>query len=238
MHGTGTHEIDFTTYKVSPGTVFMLHPGQTHNWKLSKDINGYIFFHSKQFYESQSLSQTILDYPFFSSIHNPPILKLKNNSLEKFKALFLEIKKEYEADNLLKMRKLHTLVTLTYIELTRLYHPVKQVESQLYLLKIKQLEEVIDKNYKTIKYPHEYASMMAMSEKHLNRICRSCLNKTTTDIIADRIILEAKRSLTHTQLSINQVAESLGYDDVSYFSRLFKKRTGETALSFLKKNRH
>ncbi|MBA2611475.1 MAG: helix-turn-helix domain-containing protein [Bacteroidetes bacterium] len=237
-HGSGTHEIDFINYKVVPGAIFLLRPGQTHNWKLSKDIDGYVFFHSKQFYDSRSISQNIQDYPFFSSIHNPPLINIKDNSRQKFEALFSEIKKEFEADNLLKAQKLHTLVTLAYIDLTRLYPPAKQIGSQLYLSKLKELENLIDLNYKALKYPNQYAELMAISEKHLNRICKSCLNKTTTDLITDKIILEAKRALTHSQLTINQISESLGYMDVSYFSRLFKKRSGETASSFLKKNRH
>lgn len=237
-HGTGTHEIDFTSYKVTSGTVFMLRPGQTHNWKLSKDIDGYIFFHSKNFYDSIAISQKIHDYPFFSSIHNPPIITFKNKPKEKLISLFAEIKKEYEEDNLLKFQKLHTLTTLAYIELTRSYQTQTPVKSTLYQIKVKQLEDLIDIHFKTLKFSYQYADKMAISEKHLNRICRSCLNKTTTDIITDRIILEAKRSLAHTQLSINQIAESLGYADASYFSRLFKKRTGETALTFMKKNRH
>jgi len=237
-HGSGIHEIDFISYKITPGTIFMLRPGQTHNWKLSPDIDGYIFFHSKDFYNSSSISQKIQDYPFFNSIHNPPIIKLKSKSQEKLASLFIEIKKEYKEENLFKFQKLHTLTTLAYIELTRSYQRPATVKSTLYQLKVKQLEDLIDKHYKTLKYPHQYADMMAISEKHLNRICRSCLNKTTTDLITDRVILEAKRSLTHTKLSINQIAESIGYEDASYFSRLFKKRAGETALSFMKKNRH
>jgi AraC-like DNA-binding protein len=80
--------------------------------------------------------------------------------------------------------------------------------------------------------------MMAMSEKHLNRISKACLNKTTTDLITDRILLEAKRSLTHTTLCIGEIAENLGYLDNSYFARFFKKKTGETPLEFMKKNRY
>ncbi len=237
-HGSGVHEIDFASYKIVPGTVFMLRPGQTHNWKLSNDIDGYIFFHSKDFYDSSSIAQKIQDYPFFSSIHNPPIIIVKNKLKEKLTNLFAEIRREYEEEHLLKFQKLHTLATLTYIELTRSYQTQTTVQSTLYQMKVKQLEDLIDKHYKTLKYPYQYANIMAVSEKHLNRICRSCLNKTTTDLISDRIILEAKNFLAHSKLSINQIAESIGYEDASYFSRLFKKRTGETALSFIKKNRH
>ena len=93
----------------------------------------------------------------------------------------------------------------------------------------------IDVYFKTKKYAHEYASLMNISEKHLNRICKECLNKTTSEIIAERIIIEAKRLLIHKQHSVSEIAANLGFDDNSYFSRFFKKNCGETPIHFLKK---
>ena len=235
-HGSGTHEIDFINYKVEPGSVFLLRPGQMHNWKLSKDINGYVFFHSKEFYDSKAGPEKIQDFLFFNSIHNSPLIVLKDKYKKNIANLFSEIKTEYEENHLLKFQKLYTQVTLAYIELSRLYKAKKLTEKQSYLLQLKKLEELIDQNYKTSKYPYEYADRMAMTEKHLNRICKTSLNKTTTDLISDRIILEAKRLLTHSNLTVSQVAMNLGYSDNSYFTRLFKKKTGETPLSFMRKN--
>jgi AraC family transcriptional activator of pobA len=75
--------------------------------------------------------------------------------------------------------------------------------------------------------------MMNISERHLNRICKVCLNKTTSKIIAERIILEAKRMLVFSKNSVSQIAMELGYFENSYFSRLFKKNCGKTPLEFL-----
>ncbi|MBL7921704.1 MAG: helix-turn-helix domain-containing protein [Bacteroidia bacterium] len=235
--GGGTHEIDFTNYKVEPGSVFMLRPGQTHNWKLSKETDGFVFFHTKDFYDSWSAKEKIQDFPFFNSIHTPPLLLLTKKTREKAEVLFTEIKKEYEGNNVLKFQKIHTLITLTYIELTRLYQPEKEIKSGNYLGKLRQLEELIDKNYKKIKAPKQYAQMMALTEKHLNRISNTCLNKTTTDLISDRIILEAKRLLTHSKLPVNVIAGELGFNDNSYFARFFKKHTGMTALEFIRNSK-
>ena len=68
--------------------------------------------------------------------------------------------------------------------------------------------------------------------KHLNRICNEILKKTTTEVIADRIILEAKRMLMDKRLVVNEIATELGYDDYSYFTRLFKKSTAMTPTDF------
>ena len=78
---------------------------------------------------------------------------------------------------------------------------------------------------------------MNLSEKHLNRICKECLNKTTSDLIAERIILEAKRLLIHSKHTVTEVAAELGYNDNSYFSRFFKKNSGETPIQFLTRHK-
>ena len=52
--GNGIHEVDFDTYEIKPGTVFTLCPGQVHDWKLSEDMDGYIFFHTKDFFNEKS----------------------------------------------------------------------------------------------------------------------------------------------------------------------------------------
>ena len=78
---------------------------------------------------------------------------------------------------------------------------------------------------------------MNLSEKHLNRMSKECLNKTTTELIAERIVLEAKRLLIHSKQTISEIANELGYEDNSYFSRFFKKHTEQTPAQFLNSHR-
>jgi AraC family transcriptional activator of pobA len=197
--GSGTHEIDFTTYAIKPGSVFMMTPGQMHYWILSNDIDGYVFFHTKDFYDKGFTLSSVLDYPFFNSIHNPPLISLKKKSTEIVAHIFKEIVEEYQKTELLKFEKLHALISLVYIELSRYYLPITKYKNESYLLKLRKLEDFIDTHFKSKKYPHEYSNLMHISEKHLNRICKECLNKTTGDLIAERITLEAKRLLIQFQ---------------------------------------
>ncbi len=73
-----------------------------------------------------------------------------------------------------------------------------------------------------------------MSEKHLNRICKTCLNKTASQLIIERVVLEAKRRLAFVKSSISEIADDLGYANTSYFIQLFKKKTGKTPVEFMK----
>jgi AraC family transcriptional activator of pobA len=233
--GSGTHEIEFNTYDIQPGTVFMLSPGEVHDWHLSKDIDGYIFFHTKEFYDLNFTYEKIENYPFFCCLRNYPLIPLKSKWRKEIERIFCEITEEYHHNELLKFQKITSLVNVLYISLSRIYLPKTITDSQNlnYLTKLKKLEHLIDKHFKEVKYPKDYARMMHLSEKHLNRICKICLNKTTSEVIIDRIVLEAKRMLVFSKSSVSQIAAELGYTDNSYFFRLFKKRTGKTPLEFL-----
>eukprot|EP01137_Pigoraptor_chileana_P022501 Opistho-2@7007 len=232
--GSGSHWIDFVQYDVQPGSMFLLSPGQGHSWTLSEDIEGYIFFHSRHFYELNFTSNKLLDYPFYCSIYNSPVLSLNEDTLKKEVIIFKEIVAEYRNRELMKFNRLFTLVELLYFDVLRLYISLEHIQgqNQNYLIKVRELEGFIDDNYTTMKSPAQYAEKMFVTAKQLNRICKETLNKSTSDLIFDRIILEAKRLLAHSSFTIPEIAEKLGYTDVSYFSRLFRKRTGKTPISF------
>jgi len=236
IKGSGTHTVDFTNYPVKPGSVFAIIPGQSHNWNLSGDTEGFVLFHTKSFYNLHFPSKKVQDYPFFCSMHNSPCILLKGKSLKNAKQICSEILNEYEHEYLLKSQRMSLMLDLLYIDLSRQYLPKATITRKKhdYLLRIEKLESLIDIHYKKIRSPGQYAKMMFMSNKHLNRICKEVLNKTTSDLIMDRLLLEAKRLLVHSSHPVSEIAEELGFFDVSYFSRLFKRKCGKTPVEFIK----
>lgn len=232
--GHGIHYVDFNKYLIKPGTVFMMSPGQVHSWELSDDIDGYVFFHSKSFYDEGYTNEKITNYPFFTSIQNQPIVVIKKSNLTLIEDLFKKIIEEYKQDKPLKFGKLHALINILYIELARIYTMSGKIENEKYLSAVRKFESLVDTNFREMKFPAEYASLLNITERHLNRITKTCLNKTPTELVLDRVILEAKRMLTHSNHSITEVAGELGYFDSSYFTKLFKKRTKLTPKQFTK----
>jgi len=73
---------------------------------------------------------------------------------------------------------------------------------------------------------------MNLSSYQLNAITKTSLNKTPSELINEHILLEAKRRLLATSSQVNQIADDLGYKDVSYFIRFFKKHTGHSPEAF------
>jgi AraC family transcriptional activator of pobA len=238
---TGVHEIDFNSYEIKRGSMFMLNPGQTHHWEFTEETEGYIFFHTKSFYDLTYSNKSVDHFPFFYSLQNSPCLYLEPAPLKQIEQLFQQILEEYNAERLLKSEKICSLVDMLYIEVSRTYvsnnASFSSNTSDQYLVKIKQLEKLIDEHYLTIKSASAYADMMHISSKHLNRITQSVYGKTTSDLINERVLLEAKRLLVQANVNISQVADYLGYEDYSYFSRFFKKNCGISPSDFAAKYR-
>ena len=82
-----------------------------------------------------------------------------------------------------------------------------------------------------LKTATDYAEHLSVHVNHLNRAVKEVTGKTTTAHLAERVVLEAKTLLKHTNWSINEIAYSLGYEYSTYFDNFFKKQTGVTPSS-------
>ncbi|RYE31653.1 MAG: helix-turn-helix domain-containing protein, partial [Sphingobacteriales bacterium] len=98
--------------------------------------------------------------------------------------------------------------------------------------RFEELIELLEANITTTKRVAQYADLLNLTTYQLNAICKEISGKTCSELINEHIILEAKRHLHATSNQINQIAYHLGYDDISYFIRFFKKHTGFTPESF------
>ena len=83
-----------------------------------------------------------------------------------------------------------------------------------------------------LRTPKDYANRLAVHVNHLNKVLKEAMEKTTTEIIAARIEQEAKILLKSTNLTINQIAWSLGFEEPNHFSSFFKSRAKVTPKKF------
>ena len=104
-------------------------------------------------------------------------------------------------------------------------------QNNITLLKFKQALEINFKNVHSVK---EYASILNISSKTLTNHTTEIALKTPLELINDRIILEAKRLLSHSSLNINEIGFQLGYEDPSYFVKFFKRQTKKSPSDFRK----
>ncbi|EDM36187.1 transcriptional regulator, AraC family protein [Pedobacter sp. BAL39] len=93
---------------------------------------------------------------------------------------------------------------------------------------------LLEKNYQQERNADYYAAELGLSAKRLNQVLKEKLDKTAMQLIHDRIILEAKRQIIHSENTLKEIAYELGFTDRPYFSRFFKKQTGQAPEDFQK----
>ncbi|TRX48608.1 helix-turn-helix domain-containing protein [Fulvivirga sp. M361] len=223
--GTGTHTIDFITYEVKPCSIFFLTPGQVHSWDLSHDVKGFSIFFKPDFYLMDHKLKKLLDFPFFHTMNTSPALYFDCRIDPIVKQVIHEIYRENQTAKLGREKVVRAYLDILLIKLSRHYHRLIGDEHPRPLTyRIRELESLIDTNFRTYKQPSEYADMMSLSLKHLNSLCKKGLNKTVGQLIQERIVLESKRLLLHSDQSISEISYNLGYNDNSYFARFFRNK--------------
>ncbi|AOW09235.1 AraC family transcriptional regulator [Flavobacterium gilvum] len=231
-NGSGTHDIDFDSFRIQPGSVFFMQPGQIHHWDLSDDIDGFVVFYSQEMYNLYFRQKTIDGFSFYSSLGNSPEIVFDSKELKTIEPYFFNILEEYQGNKLMKQDKILNLLDCIHIEIARKYEENNVLKAHSYNVKIKEFNALLELHFWTEKTAAFYASQLHITLKHLNRICSEILKKTTTQVIAGRVILEAKRMLMDKKRTVNEIATMLGFDDYSYFVRLFKKHTAMTPTAF------
>ncbi|WP_424989352.1 helix-turn-helix domain-containing protein [Flagellimonas sp.] len=238
LEGTGVHEIDFKSYDIFPGRIFFMRPGQTHHWKFETQPEGFIFFHSRAFYDLNFLEHRLSDFPFYSSLQYPPVVEAPTEELSSLAHMFEKARLEYHGDKLLREIKILNLINGIYINLSRIYTidtNLSKLGSERYSFWLNRLEHLIEKHFRREKLPKFYANRLNITTKHLNRVVKETTNKTTSEVISDRVVLESKRLLVHSPGNLTQIAYELEFSDSTYFSKFFKAKTGMTPMAFRKK---
>ncbi|UJQ94119.1 helix-turn-helix domain-containing protein [Mariluticola halotolerans] len=86
--------------------------------------------------------------------------------------------------------------------------------------------EVLERSFKEQKGLEYYAGQLGVSTQRLNLACRARCGKTSSEVLHERVIIEAKRFLIYTEMTVAEIGYDLGFDDPAYFSRFFSQRVG------------
>ncbi|WP_201983296.1 helix-turn-helix transcriptional regulator [Hymenobacter rubidus] len=228
--GGGTHTIDLVTYALRPGSLFFLAPGQVHHWRLAAGTRGFVVFFDTDFFLFRYPGSRLYAYPFFDAAH-APVLYLPAGEAE-IGPLFGRLYAEYAAPQANQAEVFRSYLHLC-LELAARHYPTQPAaETTLAQQQIRQFGALLNQHYRTQRSVRDYADLLHISANHLNALCRRQLNKTASALVHERVITEAQRLLSHSALSVAQVAYELGFEDASYFVRYFRKYAGTTPEAF------
>ena len=232
IHETGSSQImvDFDLVKMGRSSIFFVLPGQVHRYMESTDGTTGWFL----------AVDTGLIPERFRLVLEDPLLTKRPLSLScdemKLLAQCLEllysIDRKASASPILR-QSAYGLVDSFSAMMASLYadKPASGQPSRLFMI-TQDFRKLLLREFKVRKSPAEYAASLNLSLSYLNEAVKATTGSSVSNLIQQEVMLEAKRLLYHSNCSVKEIAHELGYDDHTYFSRLFKKTVGATPGDF------
>ncbi|KOY86244.1 AraC family transcriptional regulator [bacterium 336/3] len=227
LEGNGKLKADFSDYQFHKNTMMCFSPYQPFMIDSSVLQGICLHFHPDFFCIHKHQQEVACNGVLFNNIYNPPFIEIDPQQTTYFLSLIEQMKEEMQNVSLAQYELLVSHLKIFLIKASRIkieQNPEAQnaygENEQPFILQ--NLKEAIESNFKIKHSASEYADLLNISSKSLAKICKNYFNKTLTDLISERIIIEAKRELYMTSKTVKEIAYELGYQDEYYFSRFFK----------------
>ena len=232
--GEGVHHIDFEEWTLTKNTFYFISPGQVNFWDIREQVSGYAILFTQDFIATYAFEQmTPQNFDFFHQATRHPLIEIGEESVAQFNSICEQMLSEYNHDHYGRLTLLQCHLTILLIHAQRQYseinHSVPNTASDRL---IAEYHKLIERHFTDVKNIEDYARMLHVTSGHLRDMTREKLGVTPGHLLNNRIILEVKRRLTHSDQTIAEIAHQLKFDDPSYFSRFFKRETGFTPSAF------
>ena len=230
--GEGQVKCDLRSYPVVPRTLFFTSPGQVHAWDFTREARGEIASFSEEFFAVNSDHPGLLGkMPFLYTGAIDPILHLDTREGRRMDETFRHLQtgaaEEAPGRDDLVRSYLTIILTLARQAFAR-RQLTASTSAPITDLLARRFRLALEEHFPRLLEVTEYAELLRVSRTHLTEHLKNELGRTASEIIHERVVLEAKRLLAHTSLPSAQIAYRLRFQDPSYFGRFFRRSTGLT----------
>jgi len=230
--GNSRHWIDMTPYELKPNTFYFTVPSQVHLKEQTVHMTGMIMSFTEEFLAINE-NQSLRKLPLIQNPGNGHELNLNERDLAFVEDVLHKIYAEYTVKNEWHQSMLLAYVKVLLIYLSRLYtEQISEKESAPGRQLLKKYLSKIEEGYAHHHEVAAYADMLHLSAGHLSEVVKEQSGKPAIVHIHERLVLEAKRLLFHSELSIKEIAFQLGFEDDSYFNKFFKRLTQATPSQY------
>jgi len=226
--GAGSHDIDFETYDLKPNRLFLIAPGQIHAWNDLKKVSGFVVMFTDTFVALSKGRKIMSAWPLFRN-DLPAFVDLETGEAKSWEEECKLMDSEARTPDVYSRDAVFYSLGKLLVRASRLYAAYQRETRPD---KVFEFRKLVEKHFVRKKTPSDYASLLHVSPNHLNAIVKKLTGKSAGEIIRERVILEAKRLLAHTTLSVSEIAYQLGFSDNSYFGRFFRRQTKQTPEGF------
>lgn len=224
--GDGYHWIETRKFLVSSPEVYFMKPGQMHCWQFTSLPQGFVVLFRKELFDPIRESHLLELLNQLSSMVRIPF-----ETHQVPDAIFEELLTEYQNPGSYSEEIIHGYLRALLGRILQLSShqgmdmaPVNTTYDQF----LNQLSLRCPEIHKV----RDFARLLNTTPQNLNAVCQKYGSASASDHISRQLLLEAKRYILHTDLSVNEIAEALHFNDSSYFIKFFKKWEGNTPLQF------
>jgi AraC-like DNA-binding protein len=232
--------IDFNHYETKSPSLFFINSNQYLQINKEGKKKGYFMYYNRDFYCVQIHdAEVACDGLLFNNIFEMPMTTLPEKEVLFIEGIYEQIQGEFENPDSSQEEMIRTYLKQLIIKATRIWkiqqlgvlneEPSKEMDF------FRDFSRLVEIHFRTKHTVADYAAILGVAPKTLSNKFNRLELTQPNDIIKDRIILEAKRLLGYSSLSVKEIAYQLGYEDPAYFNRLFTNKVGDTPSNFKKK---
>lgn len=237
LAGKGTHTVDFQPYPCPAGTVIHVQPGQVHRWPAGPGVEAHLVLFTPAFlFPDRPRTGALWQERYFEDVAWPTVFRLSGADRAALEDWYRRLEEVYQAvdGSPASGALLRHLVSVVLLDLARRcsvgQEPVAVASPEFQ--RLRQFKLDVERSFRVTRRIQDYAQRLRSSPRTLDRTCREALGVSAKRWLDARVVLEARRLLAHTTLSVGAVGEELGFSEPTNFVKFFKARTGQPPGAF------
>jgi AraC-like DNA-binding protein len=232
--GVGNYHADFGVFSFKGPVLLFSTPLQVIYMQECRFLNGKMLqfhgdFYCIEFHREEVSCNGLL----FNNIYIDPVVNLSDREAGLFDSLLTDLNNELNeagpSEIILRAYLQLFLAKSSSIKIRAIAENTSKIEKDEQMERFRKL---LDEHFLTLHKPSDYAALLAMTPDNFSKRSTRYFKKTPSQLIQERIILEAKKQLHLTRKSIKEIAWNLKFQDEFYFSRVFKKFTNASPQAF------
>ena len=231
----GQHIVDFQQFDFHNLEVHFVSPGQVHQVATTEKPKGWFFTFSRDFLADNNIPESfITNINLFRSFGHSPPLRIDEDTFYRLLRIVQEMETCLPDGLTYRKRALGALLQLflIYCSNSSTLDNKQLDEENAGVCLLREFKKLVQDRYQSWHKVRQYADEIHISAKHLSQTVKNITGKSAKEVIQDRLLLEAKRLLLHTAMTVKEVGYAIGFQEPLHFSSFFKKRAGISPTEF------
>lgn len=230
--GSGRHMIDFRDHPVRDNSIFIVVPGQIHFWAVNPETEGFVFNFSGDLFPQDSGGEPGADERLRERVYANPSFHPVGDVARTIAVITGQIEQEFTHPAPWSAQVIGSLFKVLLIQVLRIEQPMLSSPPSSFIRLAHRFRTQVEERFLDTSAIGAYAKGLGISERQLAEATKRAFGQTPKDILQDRILLEAKRLLLHSEIGVADIAFHLNFQDPAYFGRFFRRRVRMTPGEF------